>query len=68
MSAHRIQWWVYAWNGDGTVHKMRRSRTMRGQWSYDVTCSCGWETRTGGAVRSYIEREVRIHKIIGSES
>jgi len=68
MSAHKIQWWAYAWNHDGEVHKIRRSHTMRGEWGYDVVCSCGWETRTGGAIRSYIEREVRIHKIIEADS
>lgn len=56
---HRITWWVWAGS-----EKIRRTAKMRGTWGYDVTCSCGWETRTGGAVRSYIESEVYLHKIL----
>jgi hypothetical protein len=63
---HKIRWFVYtgARNADGTAEKIRRASTMRGHWrfGYDVECSCGWETRTGGAVRSYIEHEVWSHK------
>lgn len=59
-AAHRITWWVYTGNGS---ERIRRTAAMRGQWpGYDVTCSCGWETRTGGAVRSYIASEVHFHK------
>jgi hypothetical protein len=54
---HRISWWV--WAGD---QKIRRAATMRGTWGYDVTCSCGWETRTGGATLRYIRDEVWHHK------
>jgi hypothetical protein len=56
---HRIAWFVYVAPGQ----KIRRTASMRGRWpGYEVTCSCGWETHTGGAVRSYIEREVWHHK------
>ena len=54
---HRIRWYVYA--GDEMIP---HTATMRGTWGYDAKCSCGWETTTGGAVRSSIEREVWIHK------
>lgn len=30
--------------------------------AWDVTCSCGWKTSTGGALRSHIEEEVWNHK------
>ena len=60
---HRIQWWAYAHDGLGNEWKIRRSNTMRGSWGYDVTCSCGWETKTGGAIRAYLQREVRWHKM-----
>lgn len=62
---HRIAWFVYTGARDENGHpeRIRRTATMRGTWpGYDVTCSCGWETRTGGAVRSYIEGEVSLHK------
>lgn len=55
---HRMKWFVYA----GGV-RVRHTSTMRGQWGYDVTCSCGWETTTGGATRSHIEDEIYIHKL-----
>ena len=54
---HRISWWV--WAGDG---KIRRAATMRGTWGYDATCSCGWETRTGGALERYIRDQIWAHK------
>lgn len=35
---------------------------MRGRWDFEAKCSCGWETHTGGAVRSYIQSRVDDHK------
>ena len=63
--AHRVRWWVYTGgvDEDGRRERIPRVSTMRGQWpGYDVECSCGWESRTGGAVRSYIEQLVWEHK------
>lgn len=57
MKAHRARWWVWA---EGV--KMLRQATMRGFWGYDVTCSCGWETRTGGATRNYVSNELWFHR------
>lgn len=57
VKGHKIAWFVYA-GGE----RIPRTRTMRGQWDYDATCECGWDSRTGGAVRSYVEREVTDHK------
>ena len=57
--AHRMKWFVY----DGN-NKIRREVTMCGDWGYDVECSCGWITRTGGATRSYIREEIWYHKNI----
>lgn len=60
VTTHRISWWVYT--GDGS-ERIRRTSTMRGHWpGYDATCSCGWETQTGGAIRNYIKHEVWAHK------
>lgn len=55
---HRIMWWVYAGR-----ERIRHTDTMRGRWGWDATCTCGWDTKTGGAVRSYIAREVMWHKV-----
>ena len=55
----KIQWFWVA--GDGT--KIRNNKGfVHNAW--DVTCSCGWKTRTGGAIRSCIEEEVWYHKTI----
>lgn len=54
---HRISWFVYVGRD-----RIRHTATMRGLWAYDATCSCGWDSRTGGAVRSYIQGEVDYHK------
>jgi hypothetical protein len=62
-NAHRMTWFVYV---DGS--KIRRQATMRGQWGYDVECSCGnFTTRTGGATRSYILDEIWSHKFETSD-
>lgn len=52
-----IKWFVYSGN-----EKIRYESTMRGTWGYDATCSCGWETKTGGAIRSSVEADVELHK------
>lgn len=54
---HRIRHYVHS--GDTIVP---RESTMRGEWPCEAKCSCGWETRTGGAVRSCIDRMVADHK------
>jgi len=53
----KIKWFV--WSGDV---KMPHESSMRGTWGWDATCSCGWETRTGGAVRSSVLQDVQKHK------
>lgn len=58
-ATHRIRWYVYAGS-----ERIPRTASMRGLWGYDVECSCGWETRTGGAVRRYIEEAIWMHKAL----
>lgn len=57
MKAHRAKWFVYA-GSEKTPH----SATMRGQWGYDVECSCGWKTHTGGATKRYVAEELWDHR------
>jgi hypothetical protein len=57
MRAHRARWFVYA----GT-EKVPHQASMRGQWGWDVECSCGWQTRTGGGTRSYVMDELWAHR------
>ena len=54
---HRIRWYVYAGS-----ELIPHTASMRGQWGYEAVCSCGWRSMTGGAVRSYIQREIQDHK------
>lgn len=54
---HRIRWYVKS--GDEFIPK---TKTMRGQWGHDAKCSCGWESRTGGATAAAVQREVKSHK------
>ena len=54
---HQIRWFV--WAGD---EKILRTSTMRGSWGYDAECSCGWQSRTGGALERYVKELVQRHK------
>jgi len=65
-TAHRISWWAYAWNAEGRTEKLpaKSYMTAREGWrAWEASCSCGWQTRTGGAIRAYVQREVHWHKI-----
>jgi hypothetical protein len=55
--AHKATWFVYV-GGE----KIRRVATMRGQWGYDVECSCGWKTITGGGLKRYVEDQLWMHR------
>jgi hypothetical protein len=54
----QIKWFVYA-GGE----KIARVSTMRGRWDWDASCSCGWESKTGGGVYSWVKDLVETHKI-----
>lgn len=60
---HSISYWVYASDGLGHTELLRHSNGMVGFTGWEATCSCGWKTRTGGAIQSYIKREVMWHKM-----
>lgn len=63
VKGHRITWWVYGGGFGQPLVRMRRTANMRGNWpGYDVSCECGWDSRTGGAVKAYVERQARDHK------
>lgn len=50
-AAHRIRWF-----GISDGERIPRNRHMRDRdWGWDVECSCGWRTRTGGAIAAYID-------------
>ena len=60
-TAPRIRWFVYAGIGYDR-ERIRHTATMRGQWDYDATCTCGWDSKTGGCVRGHIKDLVWMHK------
>lgn len=53
----QITWYGYF----GSDERVRLGRYMR-PLGYDATCSCGWDSRTGGAIRASIQRDIRFHK------
>jgi len=57
MRAHQARWYVY---GDG--ERLRHTSAMRGTWGWDVECSCGWQSRTGGGLRRHVEDQLWQHR------
>jgi hypothetical protein len=58
MRAHRARWFVYAGG-----QKLPHAASMRGHWpGWDVACSCGWESRTGGATRTSVSDALLDHR------
>ncbi len=57
---HRMTWWAIV---PQTRERIRRNARMNGgDWGWDVTCSCGWETRTGGAIEAEVRRQIADHR------
>ena len=54
----KIKWWVVLESGE----RIRHSNTMRGRWDFEATCACGWDSKTGGALRNSVKRDVENHK------
>lgn len=42
----------------------QKYRNIKGliSWAWDATCSCGWESRSGGAIKASVQRSVDDHK------
>ena len=56
--AHRATW--YVWSGG---ERIRRTAAMRGSWpGWDVECSCGQGSHTGGAIRARVEEWLWDHR------
>lgn len=65
MREHRARWFEYTGNVVDGVRE--RIPCQRGMWGrcpagYDVVCSCGFETRTGGGLHRAVEDELRDHR------
>ena len=60
---HRAKWFVYAGGYGQPLEKIPHQASMRGNWpGYDVECSCGWESKTGGAVKTYVADQLWDHR------
>lgn len=54
-----IKWFVYSMG-----IKLPRTASMRGAWEgYDFKCSCGYQSLTGGAIKSWVMDMVEDHKV-----
>jgi len=56
----RIRWYVWVRTYDGHrptgSERIPHEATMRGSWlGWDVECSCGWGSHTGGAIKARVE-------------
>jgi hypothetical protein len=52
-----IQWFAVLHDGS----KMRNTKGFI-HYAWEATCSCGWATNTGGAIKSCITTEIEDHK------
>lgn len=59
---HRISWWGVA---GGERVPRTGSMNTRG-WGFDATCTCGWDSRTGGAIAPRIKEAVAAHRLNAS--
>jgi hypothetical protein len=62
---HRAAWYCIVRNDAGEDVRVRRaswSTPGRGFHRFEATCSCGWTTRTGGAIPAAIQRMIDAHR------
>jgi hypothetical protein len=64
VTEHKIRWYARIPVGSQEAPDgwLPRTAQMRGTWGWDVRCSCGMETRTGGATRRSIRELIWLHK------
>ena len=54
-----IKWFVYSMG-----EKLPRTAAMRGAWDgYDFECSCGYQSKTGGAIKACVTEMMEKHKM-----
>jgi hypothetical protein len=54
-----VKWFVWA-QGE----KLPKKSGMLGYKGFDAQCSCGYETRTGGGVYSWVKEDIETHKLL----
>lgn len=61
MKAHRARWFAYS-GPYGEKLPLRSGQRLYGI-GHDVTCKCGWESKTGGATRASVQRALLAHRL-----
>lgn len=56
---HVIRWYGILRDGERVP---RNGHMKGGDWSWEAVCSCGWESRTGGAIQERIREYVGTHR------
>lgn len=54
-----VKWFVWA-QGE----KFAKKTGMVGYKGFDAECSCGYETRTGGGVYTWVKDDIETHKVL----
>jgi hypothetical protein len=63
MTKHRIRWFArFPGTDEDWTPRTARMSMAANQFGWDVRCSCGWETHTGGAVPRYIRDLIWSHR------
>jgi hypothetical protein len=53
---------TFRWYGILPGERVPRNRHMNGgDWGWDATCTCGFDTRTGGAIQERIRDAIEDH-------
>lgn len=68
---HRTYWICLIRNDAGQTVPVRRARwatPAKGFHRFEAECSCGWKTRTGGAIPAAINREIAAHRAQSDEA
>lgn len=59
MKEHSIRWVAVS----ADTGRIPRNRFMAGRdWGWDATCSCGWDSRTGGAIQQRVREAIADHR------
>lgn len=61
MKAHSVRWFAYS-GPYGEKEPLRKGQKLIGI-GYDVTCKCGWESKTGGAIKASVQRDLLAHRL-----
>jgi len=62
IAEHTVRWVAVYPDGSTTP---RQSWMQDSAFGWDAICSCGWKSRTGGAIASCVRRSIADHKDYG---